>query len=343
MNNLLKFACLLSLLLTALPSHAWDFEEDGLCYNILSEKSRAVGVTHKYGSSFNKDYVSGDLEIPSKVIHASKTWNITEISDSAFMYCSSLTSVAIPNSVRTISYGAFAECSSLASVTIPYSVTHIQFNVFMGCNKLSAINVDINNQNYRSIDGLLYFQSLSHLVSCPGTRTSVTIPYSVLYIGNWAFAGCSSLASVTIPYSVEGIANNAFSGCSSLASIYCQAITPPNCKWDIFDDEVLENAILYVPKSSKAKYETADTWRNFRNIKGMDFSGIDDTTINDSQLQISVVDGVLTIGSIGGNEAVAIYDMQGRMMYRGTERVISDLAPGIYVAKISNKTAKFTI
>ena len=41
------------------------------------------------------------------------------------LYCTSLTSVTIPNSVTSIGDEAFHDCTSLTSVTIPNSVTSI--------------------------------------------------------------------------------------------------------------------------------------------------------------------------------------------------------------------------
>ena len=53
---------------------------------------------------------------------------------------------------------------------------------------------------------------------CSGL-TSVTIPNSVMSIGNGAFEGCSGLTSVIIPNSVRSIEWYAFYGCSGLTSV----------------------------------------------------------------------------------------------------------------------------
>ena len=53
---------------------------------------------------------------------------------------------------------------------------------------------------------------------CSGL-TSVTIPDSVTYIGDYAFGDCSGLTSVTIGNSVTSIGESAFSSCSGLKNI----------------------------------------------------------------------------------------------------------------------------
>ena len=142
---------------------------------------------------------------------------VTSIGYSAFMDCSSLTSVMIGNSVTSIGNYAFSSCSSLTSVTIPDSVTSIESRAFFRCDSLQAIIVDDDNNNYKSLDGLLLSKDGEILVACPGVKKSVVIPDGVKSIES--VSGCSSLTSVTIPNSVTSIESGAFSGCSSLASI----------------------------------------------------------------------------------------------------------------------------
>ncbi len=139
---------------------------------------------------------------------------ITTIGNSAFYYCSSLTSVTIPDSVTTIGDSAFYNCSSLTSVTIPDSVTEIGYRVFEHCDSLTSVTI---GDSVTEI-GKRAFLGCSSL-------TSVTIGDSVTTIGNYAFYYCDSLTSVTIPDSVTTIGDDAFYDCRSLTSVYISDIS----------------------------------------------------------------------------------------------------------------------
>lgn len=133
---------------------------------------------------------------------------LKSIPSNAFYGCSGLTSIALPDGVTSIGDYAFQYCSSLTSITIPDSVTSMGNGVFSGCGGLANVEIGAgitNIENYA-------FCNCDNLVS-------VTIPNSVMRIGYGAFAGCGSLTIITIPDSVTSICGDAFSDCSSLTSI----------------------------------------------------------------------------------------------------------------------------
>ena len=170
--------------------------------------------------------------------------SVTEIGGYAFNGCTSLTSITIPNSVTEIGYYVFSGCTSLTSIAIPDSLTNIDVDAFSGCTSLTAINVAAENQDYASLNGVLYNKDKTTIICYPAGKkdknfkipdsateigysafsgctslTSITIPNSVTYIGAASFNGCLSLTSITIPDSVTKMGNQVFCGCTSLTSI----------------------------------------------------------------------------------------------------------------------------
>ena len=127
----------------------------------------------------------------------------------------------IPDYATRIGEWAFYNCSNLTSVTIPHNVISIGNHAFFGCENLTNITVDVNNQNYKSIDGNLYSKDGKILIqyAIGKTVTSFAIPDGVTSIGSSAFSSCSSLTSIEISSSVNSIGYLAFSGCKNLTSV----------------------------------------------------------------------------------------------------------------------------
>ena len=214
------FTFLLALVASVSAIYASDTQVDGIWYD-FDESNKTATVTYR-GSSYSNysNEYTGNITIPASVNYNGTTYSVTSIGKRTFQYCSSLTSVTIPNSVTSIGDYAFINCSSLISVTIGNSVTSIGNAAFADCSSLNLINVDIKNPNYCSIDGVLFNKDKTTLIQYPGGKQGAyTIPNSVTSIENYTFSGCSSLTSVTIPNSVTSIEKYTFSGCSSLISV----------------------------------------------------------------------------------------------------------------------------
>lgn len=121
--------------------------------------------------------------------------------------------------VTTIGKNAFAQ-TGLGCLNIPASITDIKPNAFKfsGFNK---IEVDKNNLNYTSINGVLFSKDKTVLLAYPkeNSATSYIIPDGVKIIESTAFMGTSNLNSIVIPNGVTTIKENAFYLCSNLKNV----------------------------------------------------------------------------------------------------------------------------
>ena len=182
----------------------------------------------KTGTVTNCDPSVTKANIP----HTIKGVTVTSIGGSAFRYCTSLTSVTIPDSVTSIGGWAFTDCASLTSVTIPDGVTSIGEYTFSWCTSLTSATIpdsvtsigEFAFHNCKSLTSMTIPRSVVSIgydaFGWCESLTSVTILDGVRSIGNSAFTDCKSLTSVTIPNSVTSIGRGAFSSCASLTGIW---------------------------------------------------------------------------------------------------------------------------
>ena len=98
---------------------------------------------------------------------------------STFYYCTSLTSITLPEGITSIEGNAFYGCTSLTSINLPEELTSIGNNAFIGCESL----------------------------------TSITLPDSLTSIGESAFYFCTSLSLVTsLPTVPPSLGSGVFNG-----------------------------------------------------------------------------------------------------------------------------------
>ena len=109
------FLLAVALLLSANFVSAYDFEVDGIYYNILFSSSKTCEVT--YRNTYYNSY-DGDIVIPSTVMYDSKEYTVKAVGSNAFCESSGLTSITIPNSVTSIGSSAFDGCSGLTTIKV---------------------------------------------------------------------------------------------------------------------------------------------------------------------------------------------------------------------------------
>ena len=162
-----------AMLLTLLPAAAFaapapesDFE--------YSVDNGTAAITKYKGAG-------GAVEIPATLGGSP----VTGIQMQAFIKCTSLKSVSMPESMTWIGDSAFAGCTGLESVALPAGLESIGENVFYSCTSL----------------------------------TSVVVPDKVTSIESLAFFGCLNLESITIPAGITTLASSFVYGCTNLKKI----------------------------------------------------------------------------------------------------------------------------
>jgi hypothetical protein len=133
---------------------------------------------------------------------------LTEIGESAFDDCESLTRVTLPSTITDIGDFAFAYCADLAMLSLSSALTSIGECAFTDCYDLPALQLP---ESLRSLGKKAFYR-------CEAL-TAVVIPSGVTEIGVSAFGYCKSLVSADIKAQIKELPTLMFYGCKALSSV----------------------------------------------------------------------------------------------------------------------------
>lgn len=210
-KSLLRFCCAVTAACTLFSASAFDFEVDGIYYNLLKNKQN-VSVTFKdtqYSS------YSGNVVIPETITVEGVKYTVTEVGKYGFRNCANMKSVQLPATLKAIQSGAFSKCNGLTSITLPDSVTSVGTLSIQDCPNLKEIKL---GKGLQKIGGQAFLGDVA--------LEKIEIPDFVNEIGGSAFSNCTSLVAFKVPASVEKLGNNVFQGCMSLKNIEVDANNP---------------------------------------------------------------------------------------------------------------------
>ena len=156
-------------------------------------------------------YVNGvtDAVIPAKIrSNGGFEYDVVGFEPYAFQDCTTLESVAIPNSITSIVHGVFYGCTELRDVTIPDCVNFIGYNAFSHCISLEHI---ILPDELQELDNYVF-------MDCFNLKT-INLPDSLTTIGDSVFEGCSDLIQMELGKNAVDLDPSCFTGCMSLKRI----------------------------------------------------------------------------------------------------------------------------
>jgi hypothetical protein len=222
------------------PMYSFTDGEFGCQMRVISAEQSTAEIT-AFGPTYGGG--SGTFNVPSTVAseQSGKVYTITTINrDSGFDY---------------------SMMSSNFDLKLPSSITYIKSGALPG-NAFRSITVDAANPVYDSRDNcnaVIKTATNELIAGCFNT----TIPESVTAIGEAAFADITSLKEITIPANITSIGRYAFWGCENLTSVTVEWAEPITLTSEF--DKCLY-ITLYVPYGTKAAYEAAPYWGNFKEI-----------------------------------------------------------------------------
>ena len=208
----------------------------------ISLLAGAVTITNYIGSG-------GAVAIPNTIYG----YPVTSIGNDAFYYCTTLTSITIPNSVTNIGNGAFDSCFHLTSVTMLNGVTSIGSGAFSDCFDLANITIP----NGVTSIGSGAFQGTA--------LTSITIPNSVTSIGEYAFQGDERLTNITFVGNAPALGGgNVFNADS--ANVYYYYGTSG---WSAIYDGLPTSRLTWMPPVGNASMQSGGFRFSFVNPNGL--------------------------------------------------------------------------
>ena len=202
------------------------FEESGTMTRVTetTEQGEKVSFKFEYTKSCGVAQIGEEAFEGCSLQSLLLPSTLTAIGKNAFADNSKLNDIDLSHVRSDLQFGeyVFRNCRMLESVEIPDNVGYIPFNsVFYNCTKLKSFVVSPDNPNYYADEqGVLYNADVTEIAYYPeGLTGDYVIPDTIKVIGGGVFIGKANMVKITIPASVVNIGNSAFENCANLAEV----------------------------------------------------------------------------------------------------------------------------
>lgn len=234
-------------------------------------KELEVVQYYDWGNSY-----SGNVSIPNECKIDGRKIPVTKVASYAFNGCMNLTSVNIPQSIKTIDNHAFCGCPELTILTLPDSLETMCMSAFASCPNLKNI---VLPSTLKEIPNSCFVGCGFEEITIPeGVETirmdafgfdvnlkKISLPSTLKTLERGVFWECSSLERIDIPASVTYLGDFLLWGCTSLKAVYDHAIQPQPCSGIVRKGF---KGVIYVPAQSVEAYRHTKGWEHL-NIQPM--------------------------------------------------------------------------
>lgn len=276
---------------------------------------------------------------------------VTYIANNAFMRCDSLQEIKIPSTVKYIGGSAFAECKQAAgtivipegcrastkafywtgitSIEFPASMTSIPDQAVMNCVKLTSVTLK---------EGTV---SIGQNAFNTCAISEIVLPNSVTTLKASVFEGSTRLKTITFGSGFLTAGIRCFNKLNNITNIYLNTTTPPTVSstssYPAFTATVYGKCTLHVPEGTLATYKEAEPWKNFTTIQSAGVDGVIDNELTVSKN----AEGIVVMGA--DNQEIRVYNLNGSLVYQGTEGIIALPQGGVYLVRVGSKVLKIAI
>ena len=219
----------------------------------------------------------------------------------------------------------FAHCTALQTLRLPSSTISIGDGAFIGCTRLQELTIpEGDDKEYRLDGNLIYNADKTELIAAlPYDQTAYYVmPQGLTAIHDYAFYEATKLVGVEMPNSVTAIGQQAFRGCASLRQLKLFAVEPPVVGSECFRDVVKRACTIIVRAGSKAKYEAAEGWRDFKGTYMNDTQPINFDNIKEFGTTIKVTNAYREYGE--ANPSRYGYKVTGDALSGGVPELTCD-------------------
>lgn len=192
----------------------------------------------------NDSKYEGNIVIPDTVELDGVKYKVVSIGREAFMGCTMVDTVTVPEGVTRIRESAFEKCK-LSYIKLPSTLKSIDAYAFEDCQSLDGVEIsdiaswcsvvfeyiESNPINFakhlyvdgKEVDNLIIPEGLIEIkdfafCNCESLK-SLSTPSSLMQIGTYAFYNCVGLEEVDLAEGISVIAKFSFYNCNKLSSI----------------------------------------------------------------------------------------------------------------------------